>query len=169
MKELDWSNQLGNFLCTLMKTKRSTYSPIISALYKEVIHSIADLMYLSHNDIEQLQYTVFQSKQFLSYEEYEWIKSLISHIHNNEIFSNDELYHANIPTLISSGNNDENRNGDVIKLLGLHTMKRQNQQLEELANDQEITIENLTKDVTTLKKERERAIQFQAQFCQSHD
>ena len=135
MKELDRSNQLGNFLCMLMKkTKRSTYSPIITALYKEAIHSIADFMCLSHNDIEQRQYTVFQSKQFLSYEEHEWIKSLISHIRKNKIFLNDELYHANIPTLISSGNNDENRNGDVIKLLGLHTMKRQNQQLEELAN-----------------------------------
>ena len=101
MKELEWSNKLGNFLCLLMKNKNLfAYSLITSTFYEEDIHSIADLMCLFYKDIEQLQYTCFPSKQILSCEEHEWIKSLISHIRKNEIFSNDELYHANIPKLI---------------------------------------------------------------------
>ena len=148
MKELDWSNKLGNLLCTLMKnTNLSAYSPIISALYEEDIHSIADPMCLSYTDIELLQYTCFQSKQILSYEEHIWIKSLITHICKNEIFSNDWLYHTNVPKLILLGNNDANRNGYVIKSLALRTMKRHNQKLEEINGKQKtsIQVENKSK------------------------
>ena len=104
----------------MKKTKLPACSPIISAFHEEAIHSIADLMCLSHNDIEQLQYTVFQSKHFLSYEEHEWIKSLISHIRQNEIFSNDELYNANIRTSISSSVN-ETKNPKIDTTVGGNT------------------------------------------------